>query len=89
MSELFRSIAAEQLVAWVFSELEQRDSIFGIPRDLFFVPQASDNFRSSAFGQALESPFGPAAGPHTQMAQNIIAAWLCGCLLYTSPSPRD
>lgn len=27
---------------------------------------------------ALETPFGVAAGPHTQMAQNIIAAWLCG-----------
>jgi putative selenate reductase len=78
MSELFRSIAAEQLVAWVFSELEQRDAIFGIPRKLFFVPQTSDNFQGSAFGQALETPFGPAAGPHTQMAQNIVAAWLCG-----------
>jgi putative selenate reductase len=78
MSELFRSIAAEQLVAWLFSELEQRDAILGIPRKLFFVPQTSDNFQSSAFGHALKTPFGPAAGPHTQMAQNIVAAWLCG-----------
>ena len=30
------------------------------------------------FGQSLDTPFGPAAGPHSQMAQNIIAAWLCG-----------
>ena len=26
----------------------------------------------------LETPIGVAAGPHSQMAQNIVAAWLCG-----------
>ena len=29
----------------------------------------------------LETPFGVAAGPHTQMAQNIIASWLVGARL--------
>ena len=78
MTELFRSIAAEQLVAWVFAELDGRDSIFGIPRAHFFVPAVTQPYRSSVFGQPLETPVGPAAGPHTQMAQNIVAAWLCG-----------
>jgi len=78
MSDLFQPIASEQLIEWVFSELESRDSIFGIPRRHFFVPAENDPFRTSAFGQLLETPFGPAAGPHSQMAQNIIAAWLCG-----------
>ncbi len=78
MSDLFQPIASEQLIEWVFSELESRDSIFGIPRRHFFVPSANDPFRTSAFGQNLETPFGPAAGPHSQMAQNIVAAWLCG-----------
>jgi len=49
-----------------------------VPRDLFFTPKAEDAFRLSVYGQPLESPFGVAAGPHTQMAQNIIVAWLCG-----------
>jgi len=78
MSDLFQPIASEQLIEWVFSELESRDSIFGIPRRHFFVPAENDPFRTTAFGQLLETPFGPAAGPHSQMAQNIIAAWLCG-----------
>ena len=78
MTELFRSIAAEQLFAWTFSELDSRDSIFGIPRAHFFVPAATHSYRSSVFGQPLDTPVGPAAGPHTQMAQNIVAAWLCG-----------
>jgi len=78
MSDRFQPIAPEQLFEWVFSELETRDSIFGIPRRHFFVPSAGDPFRTCAFGHPLETPFGPAAGPHTQMAQNIVAAWLCG-----------
>ena len=78
MSDLFQPISADQLVAWVFCELDTRDSIFGIPRQHFFVPLDENPFRTSAFGHPLETPFGPAAGPHSQMAQNIVASWLCG-----------
>jgi putative selenate reductase len=78
VSELFQPIAAEQLFAWAFSELDARDSVFGIPREHFFVPRPQAPYCSSAFGHPLETPFGPAAGPHSQMAQNIVAAWLCG-----------
>ena len=78
MSDLFYPISSTQLIEWVFTELDSRDSIFGIPREHFFVPCEDDPFRTSAFDHPLETPFGPAAGPHSQMAQNIIAAWLCG-----------
>ena len=78
MSDLFHPISSEQLIGWVFTELETHESIFGIPRQHFFVPSGDDSFRTSAFGHLLETPFGPAAGPHSQMAQNIVAAWLCG-----------
>jgi ferredoxin len=30
------------------------------------------------YGQLLETPLGVASGPHTQLAQNIVAAWLTG-----------
>ena len=30
------------------------------------------------FGRTLETPIGPAAGPHTQMTQNIVAAYYAG-----------
>ena len=78
MSELFQPITAEQLIAWIFSELDARDSAFGIPRRHFFFPREDDRFRTATYGHLLETPFGPAAGPHSQMAQNIVAAWLCG-----------
>jgi len=78
MSDLFFPISSLKLIEWVFTELDTRGSIFGIPRQLFFVPRKNDPFRTSAFGHPLETPFGPAAGPHSQMAQNIVVAWLCG-----------
>jgi putative selenate reductase len=68
----------EQLTDWVFTELEQKNSIFGIPRAAFFTPSEDDRFRLTNYGQTLETPFGVAAGPHTQMAQNIVVAWLVG-----------
>ncbi|MCP4302918.1 MAG: NAD(P)-binding protein, partial [Gammaproteobacteria bacterium] len=78
MSELFRPISIQQLAAWLFTEFDSRDSVFGIPRQHFFIPDQDDVFRTAAFGHPLDTPFGPAAGPHSQMAQNIVAAWLCG-----------
>ena len=78
MSDLFRPISADQLARWLFKELESRDSAFGIPRQYFYSPDLYAPYRTRAFGHKIGTPFGPAAGPHTQMAQNIVAAWLCG-----------
>jgi len=78
MSDRFHPVTMEQLTDWVFTELDQKDSIFGIPRASFFVPSSADRFRIEKYGQLLETPFGVAAGPHTQMAQNIIVSWLVG-----------
>ena len=78
MSDRFQPITMEQLTDWVFDELETNNSIFGIPREAFFTPTAADRFRQPNYGTVLDTPFGVAAGPHTQMAQNIIVAWLVG-----------
>ncbi len=78
MSDRFHLISMEQLTDWVFTELETKDSIFGIPRASFFTPSADDRFRIEKYGRLLETPLGVAAGPHSQMAQNIIVAWLVG-----------
>jgi putative selenate reductase len=78
MSDRFHLIPMEQLTDWVFTELEEHDSILGVPRRSFFTPSTDDRFRTSKYGQVLETPFGVAAGPHSQMAQNIIVSWLVG-----------
>ncbi len=81
MSDRFHPISMEQLTDWVFTELEAKDSLFNVPRSAFFVPSADDRFRLSKYGVELDTPFGVAAGPHTQMAQNIIVSWLVGARL--------
>ena len=78
MSDRFQPLSISQIAPWVFGELDRRGTIFGIPQETFFRPQAGDAFRTAMYGQALETPFGVAAGPHSQMAQNIVAAWLQG-----------
>ena len=78
MGDRFRPLSMEQLTDWVFDELEARDSIFGVPRAAFFVPSADDRFKVDVYGRTLDTPFGVAAGPHTQMAQNIVVSWLMG-----------
>ncbi|MDD4734824.1 MAG: putative selenate reductase subunit YgfK [Kiritimatiellae bacterium] len=78
MSDRFQPMTMKQFTRWVFTELDQKQALFGIPKDLFFTPKPADPFRTAVYEQPLETPFGVAAGPHTQMAQNLIAAWLCG-----------
>ena len=78
MSDRFHPISMEQLAAWAFTELEEKESLFGIPQSAFFVPTGGDRFKTEKYGCKLETPFGVAAGPHSQMAQNIIVAWACG-----------
>lgn len=75
MSDKFSRISIQRLFHLTF---QRENEIFGIPKELFYVPNSKDRFTFTRFGQKLETPLGVAAGPQTQMAQNIIAAWLTG-----------
>jgi putative selenate reductase len=77
MAEKFAPLGAVPLLAWILAE-EKRGQVLGIHSELFFRSRAADPFRLKRFGKVLETPLGVAAGPHTQLAQNIVAAWLCG-----------
>ncbi len=77
MSDRLYRIGIEKLFRWILSE-EREERIFGIYKELFFTPKETDTFRMKRYGKLLESPIGVAAGPHTQLAHNIIASWLCG-----------
>jgi len=78
MTDRLYPLSLKSMATWIRDELKSQDSIFGIGRNLFFTPSASDPFRTRVFDQPLDTPVGVAAGPHTQMAQNIVVAWLCG-----------
>lgn len=76
-SDEFKPLGIARLLKWILAEAEQGE-IFGIPRELWFIPGPLDPFRMRRYGRVLETPLGVAAGPHTQLSQNIISAWLVG-----------
>lgn len=78
MTDRFSIIPFRQLFQLVLDQIDSHHGFFGIPESVFFKPSNQDKFKLPRFGQLLETPIGVAAGPHTQMAQNIIAAWLTG-----------
>src|SRR5512133_2180539 len=78
MSDKFHPVTLRHLLKIILKELDSQGTVFGIPEELFFVPGRHRNLESVLFGHRIGSPLGVAAGPHSQMAQNIVAAWLMG-----------
>jgi putative selenate reductase len=78
MSETMKVQPFDVLLKWILKEYEENESIFGIHRSSFYIPKADAAYATDMFGHHLATPFGPAAGPHTQLTQNILCAWLSG-----------
>ena len=78
MAELMCTLPFRVLLQWILDEHAHDRSVFGIPEALFFLPSREPACATSLYGSRLTTPIGPAAGPHTQLAQNILSAWVCG-----------
>ncbi|MDR1979395.1 MAG: putative selenate reductase subunit YgfK [Synergistaceae bacterium] len=78
MSHIMRPQPFGTLLRWIVNEHESTGSIFGIHKSLFYVPKENAPYSTEIFGQKLATPFGPAAGPNSQLTQNIVASWLGG-----------
>ena len=78
MTDRFDPIELKQLLQIIFTEFDNNKTIFGIPEELFFKPKSENPYKANVFNQNIDTPIGVAAGPHSQMAQNIIGAWLMG-----------
>ena len=74
MSEVMTPMSFDQLVEWVLQEKKKRGTVFG----QHHAYRADGTHNRTMFGRTLETPIGPAAGPHTQMTQNIVAAYYAG-----------
>ena len=66
------------LVRRMMTELDRQGSIFDLPANRFYRGDADLDLSVAFHGHAASSPLGPAAGPQTQMAQNIVLSWLGG-----------
>ena len=73
MSDRMTPIPFGNLMNWILEE-RKKGTVFGIRKPFHANPEKIYEI----FGRKLETPFGPAAGPHTQLAQNIVAAYVAG-----------
>ena len=66
------------LLKRAFLEYEREGKIFDLPKSKFFrgLPDLDTSVRFH--GHRASNPLGPAAGPHDQLVQNIVLAWLAG-----------
>jgi len=76
MSDIMRPVPFDGLLARIFGEYKASRSIFEIGENQFY--RKTDARLIKVFGETCETAVGPAAGPHTQLAQNIVASWLTG-----------
>lgn len=74
MSDIMKPMPFAQLMDWALTEYRERGSIFGVRRMPHFKKGSGINF----YDERIEMPFGPAAGPNTQLAQNIVAGYVAG-----------
>ncbi len=66
------------LLGRVVREWETRRRIFDLPASRFFRPEPDVDLSLELAGCRPATPLGPAAGPHTQLAQNLVLGWLAG-----------
>ena len=77
MSEKMYPIPFKSLMNWIVTEYAMSGEIFGIRK----AYKASGK-SLPIFGERIETPFGPAAGPNSQLAQNIIASYVAGARFF-------
>ncbi|MDY5382353.1 MAG: putative selenate reductase subunit YgfK, partial [Megasphaera elsdenii] len=77
MSDRMTSIPFGKLMNWVLTEAPT-GTIFGVHHHVQADPERTYHI----FDRPLEMPFGPAAGPHTQLAQNIAAGYVAGARFF-------
>ena len=66
------------LVRRAFRELDRRQASFDLPSRSFFTGDPRKDLSVLVHGHAAATPLGPAAGPQSQLAQNIVLSWLGG-----------
>ena len=88
MSEKMVPLSIDELLGRMTAEYNKDRIAFGV-HEGFKISRYDDLMKGDheekylpIFGEKLEVPLGPAAGPHTQMAQNIISAYIGGARFF-------
>jgi putative selenate reductase len=78
MSEIMKVMSFERILELSLQDYYTKGKIFEI-QEKDFHKDIDKSLEMEFFGEYLRYPIGPAAGPHTQLAQNFIAGYLTGC----------
>ncbi len=70
------------LLGRVAREWETRHRIFDLPTGRFYQADPAHDLTVRLGGRPAATPLGPAAGPHTQLAQNFVLAWVAGARVF-------
>lgn len=77
MVELY-PVAFARLLKRMFLEYEHEGKIFDLPKSKFYNNDAGVDLGVQLHGLHAGTPVGPAAGPQSQLAQNLVLSWLAG-----------
>ena len=75
-------MSLEALLRRIANEWETRNKIFDLPTARIWSPDPEIDLGFNFLGRRCATPVGPAAGPHSQLAQNIVLSWLGGSRLF-------
>lgn len=77
MSDKMRGIPFPELLKTAVTEYREKKSLYYVPVHEISTPRAI-----KIAGRPLSMPVGPAAGPHTQLAQNLLAGCAAGARIF-------
>lgn len=81
MSDIMNALPFEYLVENCLQDYYTKSRIFEIDKKDFFT-DVNDRLKMIFNDEYLRYPLGPAAGPHTQLAQNLLAAYVTGARFF-------
>lgn len=81
MSDVMRSLSFEYLLNVCLQDYYTKGKILEIDKKDFFT-DINDNIKMTFNNEYLRYPVGPAAGPHTQLTQNFLSAYLTGARFF-------
>ncbi|NQV07721.1 glutamate synthase [bacterium] len=70
------------LLGRIAAEWESRHRVYDMPSGRFFSGDQAHDLSVDFGVSRAATPIGPAAGPHTQLAQNIVLGWLAGARVF-------
>ncbi len=81
MSDTLGTISFARLLDICLEDYYTKGKIFEIDEKDFYKGK-NDNLGINMFNEYLRTPIGPAAGPHTQLSQGIVSAYLTGARFF-------